>query len=91
MFDRVERESFCAPKLKLRSEKIYNVWLRFASGGGRDLHFNEDHELDLQEVISAPLPKIPLVSILLMFSSSFKASLHYGDYRSRLIHFEAQK
>lgn len=36
----------------------YIPW-RYASGGGRELHFNEDHEIDLQELINKPTAKVP--------------------------------
>jgi len=28
---------------------------------------------------------------LYSFSSTFMADLHYGDYRSKIVHFESQK
>ena len=41
-----------------------HVPFRFASGGGRELHFMEDKELDLNDLVSGTMPKIPLATSL---------------------------
>ncbi|XP_050548256.1 transcription initiation factor TFIID subunit 6-like [Daktulosphaira vitifoliae] len=37
-----------------------HVPFRYASGGGRELHFIDDKDIDLIEFVNAPLAKLPL-------------------------------
>jgi len=52
---------------------------RNASGGGRQLHFLDDKELDLDEISAKPLPKIPLKIPL---QTSLKGLQYYITYNT---------
>lgn len=37
-----------------------HIPFRFASGGGRELHFLEDKELEINEMVTSSTPRLPL-------------------------------
>ena len=52
--------------VKFHTQPLYGfsskefIPFRFASGGGRELHYYNDPEIDLNEIVSSQLPRIPV-------------------------------
>ncbi|XP_050734254.1 transcription initiation factor TFIID subunit 6-like [Eriocheir sinensis] len=57
-FDNILKMKNIEPLYGLQS--VEHIPFRFASGGGRELHFLEDKELEINEMVSSQLPRLPL-------------------------------
>ncbi|KAK4319983.1 hypothetical protein Pmani_009125 [Petrolisthes manimaculis] len=57
-FDHVLKMKNIEPLYGLQS--IEHIPFRFASGGGRELHFLEDKELEINEMLNSQTPRLPL-------------------------------
>ncbi|MPC16697.1 Transcription initiation factor TFIID subunit 6 [Portunus trituberculatus] len=57
-FDNVLKMKNIEPLYGLQS--VEHIPFRFASGGGRELHFLEDKELEINEMVTSQTPRLPL-------------------------------